>query len=91
MRHCTLFVVATLALAGCATPPSPVDEQFGLALQEAVTQQTVHPQALDPQDAPLGMDGQAVRSGIDRYQKSFETLPATANVFTSGAGAQTAP
>jgi hypothetical protein len=91
MRHCLLFVLAALVLVACASPPlpSPLDEQFGMAVQEAVRRQSVMPEALDPQDAPLGMDGQAVRAGIDRYQKSFDTLPAKASVFSTGSS--TAP
>ena len=94
MRNCFLSAFTALALWGCASAPPPaspletsqLDAQFGTALQEAITQQSVNPLPLETRDAPLGMDGQAARSSIDRYQKSFDSLPATATVFTTGTG-----
>jgi hypothetical protein len=48
--------------------------------------QTSHPVIQDRPEQPTLMDGQAVKSGIDRYQKSFDTPPLTNNVFGAGSG-----
>ena len=73
-------------MTACAIPPevSAVDVQFGNAVSSAIASQTsIAEKTIKP---PVPMDGQAAKSSIDRYQKSFETAPSSANVFTSGSG-----
>jgi hypothetical protein len=73
-------------VSACVTPPevSAVDAQFGNAVSSAVASQTsLTEKTTKP---PVPMDGQAAKSSIDRYQKSFETPPSSVNVFSSGSG-----
>lgn len=75
-----------LLLAGCATGPSRVDQQFGNAVRAAVAAQTVNPEASRNTKAPAGLDGAAAGATMERYEKSFVSPPPPVNVFTIGIG-----
>lgn len=73
-------------LSGCATPPSRIDQQFGSAVRNSMTQQTLNP-AASSETRPLAVtDGQVAKAAIDRYQKSFQAPPAPTNVLNIGLG-----
>jgi hypothetical protein len=79
-----IAVLALVGLQACANHPSKVDDHLGEALRHAVSAQTITPIASDSNERSMQMDGQAAKASIDRYQKSFETAPAAANVFSIG-------
>jgi len=88
--NASMLKICLTALLGlvsaCSTPPevSAVDAQFGTAVSSAIASQTSP--AEKTMKPPVPMDGQAAKASIDKYQKSFETAPTSANVFTSGSG-----
>jgi hypothetical protein len=63
-----IMLLGAAAMAGCATTPN-WDEHFGEASAQAKAAQTRNPGVQHP--APDGMDGQAAKSTIDNYEKSF--------------------
>jgi len=81
-----LSTCAVMALSACSHYPSSIDEQFGQSQRKTLVLQTANP------DAPLSIntlapsDGQSTKAAVDRYQKSFEVLPPTSNVFNIGVG-----
>ena len=87
----TLLLMSVAGLQACASEPSIIDANFGASLRTALQAQIVHPEP-DPK-APARSDGQSAKSAIDRYQRSFDVLPPTTNVFNIGVGngAGTAP
>lgn len=83
-------LLASVALAGCATTKTPyLDQKFGEAVNTAKAQQTINPDASLNTDPVAGLDGQAADAVIDRYHKSYERPPAPTNVFTIGVGTGT--
>lgn len=86
MKYPAMFLLAAVFLGGCVEQPSRLDEEFGSAVTRARAQQVIDPDAPSRQRAPLTVDGQAAKSAVDRYQKSFETPPPPVNVFTIGVG-----
>jgi len=79
-------LLASVAMAGCATKTPYLDEHFGEAVNAAKAQQTINPDASLNTDPVAGVDGQAADAAVDRYHKSFVQPPATTNVFTIGVG-----
>jgi hypothetical protein len=74
-----------LLLAGCGTTATPgYDARFGDAVRQAKALQTLDPEAGRNADPVTGIDGQAGKSAIDRYQESFRTPPQTFDVFNIG-------
>ena len=83
--RCLSIVGLSLALAACDTPPTLVDQHFGMAVQRVQSQQS-------QQKAPVAdTDGAAALSGVTRYQQSFQTPPAPTPIFNIGLGAVSAP
>lgn len=81
-----LALAAALAAAGCSAPRTAVDDRFGQALTGARAAQVVDPEAPSrARTVPRG-DGQAAKSSIDRYQKSFDAPPPPVNVLNIGIG-----
>ena len=74
------------ALLGCANQPTQVDLQFGMASKVAYLGQQAVPDAAHLPAAARTSDGGTMKSAIDRYQKSFETLPLPINIFNIGVG-----
>ncbi|GAB3466497.1 hypothetical protein GCM10027321_32630 [Massilia terrae] len=79
--------LALLALlAGCAATPH-YDQHFGEAVRRARVAMAIH-RGAPSADPAAGIDGQAAREAVTRYQDSFKTPPPVVNVInTSGAGA----
>lgn len=79
-----LLALATLAiLAGCSTMPN-YDARFGDAVRQARLAMTINPNASSNPDPVAGMDGQAAREAIARYQESFKAPPPVVNVINIG-------
>lgn len=89
MRTPILLALAAAALAACAFYPSSVDERFGSAVMGARAQQTVDPGAAARRGPPAGIDGQAAKASVERYEKSFEVPPPPVNVLNIGIGSGT--
>lgn len=79
-------LLASVAMAGCATKTPYLDEHFGEAVNAAKAQQTLNPDASQNTDPVAGVGGQAADAAVDRYHKSFVQPPATTNVFNIGIG-----
>lgn len=84
-----LLTLLVAAASGCSTSPTLVDENFGQAVLRARAQQVVDPDAPSRRREPLGIDGQAAKAAVDRYEKSFENPPAPINVLNIGIGTGT--
>ena len=87
----TTRIIITLCLlglfaAGCAENRYRQEAGFGDSVRAATARQIVDPDASRKAPKPDGMDGAAAKATMDRYQKSFETPPPPANVFTIGVG-----
>ena len=82
-------LLASIAMAGCATKTPYLDDHFGEAVNAAKAQQTINPDASQNTDSVAGVDGQAANAAVDRYHKSFVQPPASTNVFTIGVGGGT--
>ncbi|NIA00042.1 hypothetical protein [Massilia sp. CCM 8734] len=76
-------LAALAALAGCATAPS-YDARFGDAVRQARSAMTIDPQAGAAPGAAGGIDGQAAREAMARYQDSFKTPPPVITVINAG-------
>lgn len=83
-----VFIVLGLAAlaAGCAMQPTATDARFGQALTGARAAQVIDLDAPSRNRPVTGADGQAAKSSIDRYQRSFDAPPAPVNVFNIGIG-----
>lgn len=86
MRTLSLLALAAAVSAGCVAYPSKVDDNFGQAVMRARAQQVIDPDAPMRQRPPAVTDGQAAKSSIDRYQKSFDVPPPPVNVLNIGIG-----
>ncbi|WP_048440731.1 hypothetical protein [Caenimonas sp. SL110] len=86
MRVFILLGAASVLAAGCAVPTTAVDANFGQALIGARAAQVVDPDAPSRARPALRSDGQAAKSAIDRYQKSFDVPPPPVNVLNIGIG-----
>ena len=75
-------------LAACSSltrSNSPmVDGAFGESVRQARARQLVNPEAGRNTDPVAGIDGEAGRSVIDAYHKSFKEPPRTFNVLGIG-------
>ena len=70
-------------LLGCSTTPN-YDARFGDAVRQARIAMTIHPNASANPDPVAGIDGQAAREGLIRYQDSFKAPPPVINVINIG-------
>jgi len=67
----SLFLMGTvLASAGCETPQSALDDDFGNAYRNMVASQIHNPDAarMPPRDPPMTMDGQRGTQVIEAYR-----------------------
>ncbi len=80
------LVVCTALWSGCAYQPTAIDLQFGSTVRAAIQSQTVNPHAPEEPQAVMRSDGQSTKSAIDRYQKSYDLVTPTGNVFNIGVG-----
>lgn len=81
-----LLGCAVLGLSACASSIWTPDAQWGQAVRQAQKVQTIDSDAALRQPAESGTDGAIAKAAIDRYQKSFETLPPPVNVLNIGVG-----
>jgi hypothetical protein len=63
-----------------------MDAQFGHAVLQARSQQTLDAQAASKAGAPMGMDGKTAHSAYEQYQKSYRTPEPQPQAFTIGIG-----
>lgn len=83
----SIFGAALLAnVAGCVSPTPNLDRDFGNAVRTARAQMTINPEASRNADAVNGMDGEASKETIDRYEQSFKAPPPVVNVINIGGG-----
>ncbi|RSZ55434.1 hypothetical protein HF313_04580 [Massilia atriviolacea] len=82
--YAALALLALLILlAGCASAPR-YDARFGDAVRQARSAMTIDPQAGGKAPLPSGIDGQAAREAMARYQDSFKTPPPVVTVINAG-------
>jgi hypothetical protein len=94
-----LATLGALGLSACSTPPTALDQRFGLSVKEAQTRQTLNqppchntpahrcmPHGHHGQAQPPDSDGVTAKAAIELYQKTFETPPPAAPVFNIGIG-----
>jgi len=74
---------ALTMLAGCSTTPN-YDLRFGDAVRQARSAMTINQQASENPDPAAGIDGQAAREAIGRYQDSYKAPPPVVNVINIG-------
>lgn len=79
-------LASTLLLAGCIARTPVLDQHFGEAVNAAKAQQTLNPDASRDRDPVAGLDGQAAKSTIGQYRKSYESPPQPVNIFNIGVG-----
>lgn len=80
------LVVMAAGLAGCASTTPNLDRNFGQAVNQAVAQQTLNPDASLNTDPVAGLDGVAANAAIDNYTKSVQTQPEPATIINIGGG-----
>jgi PBP1b-binding outer membrane lipoprotein LpoB len=88
MRPYFSALIFIIFLSACAQYPSSVDTHFGAATRMAVEKQSVHHENFDEREQ-ASSDAQSAKSAIDRYQKSFDQMPPSTNVFNIGVGSTT--
>lgn len=77
-----------VALSGCSSPPTALEQSLGTHVRQAVAQQTV------PASRPRGAqvtDGVIAAHGIDRYEQSYQRPPAPVSVLNILTGSGSAP
>lgn len=89
--RCLSIVGLSLALAACDTPPTMVEQHFGMAVQRAQAQQSQHSPAPQRSASVPDTDSASALSAMTRYQQSFQSPPAPAPIFNIGLGAVSAP
>ncbi len=72
-------------LTACASTTPVLDANFGNAVRQARSAQTLNPDASANRDPVLGIDGQAAASAQDRYQESFKAPPKTFEIINATA------
>lgn len=71
-------------LSACAATTPALDANFGNAVRQARSAQTLNPNASSNRDPVLGIDGKAAASAQDRYQESFRSPPKTFEIINIG-------
>ena len=89
MRNLSLLAIAAILSAGCVGYPSGVNDRLGQAVRLAQAQQVIDTDAPLRERPSASSDGQAAKSSIDRYQKSFDNPPPPANPLSIGLGGGT--
>ncbi len=74
------------SLGACASSLWTPDARLGQAVRQAQQVQTIDPYAALREPEQTGSDGAVAKAAIDRYQKSYETLPPPVNVLNIGVG-----
>lgn len=71
-------------LVACASTTPVADAEFGKAVRQARTAQTLYPEASKNRDPVLGIDGNAAAVAQQRYIESFQAPPKTFEVINIG-------
>ena len=71
-------------LTACASTTPVLDANFGNAVRQARSAQTLNPDASANRDPVLGIDGQAAAAAQERYQESFKAPPKTFEITNIG-------
>ena len=79
-------VLTAALLTACASTTPVLDANFGNAVRQARSAQTLNPDASANRDPVLGIDGQAAAAAQERYQESFKAPPKTFEVINIGGG-----
>lgn len=74
----------TALLTACAATTPALDANFGNAVRQARSTQTINPNASANRDPVLGIDGRAGAAAQDRYQESFKAPPKTFEIVNIG-------
>lgn len=85
----TITCAALILIGGCSTTPN-YDKRFGESVRQARLAMTINPVASANPDPVTGMDGQAAREAITRYQDTFKVPPPVVNVINIGGAAGSA-
>lgn len=91
-RELTMKMMAVLAMSGvvlsaCMASGTPnYDARFGEAVRQARALQTLNPEAGRQGGLVTGIDAQAGKSALDRYQESFRTPSRSFEVLGIGSG-----
>jgi uncharacterized lipoprotein len=90
MRHTTSItagiataILLVAVLSACTTTPN-YDQRFGDAVRQARLQMTLNPDANKNADPVAGLDGNAAKEGLTRYENTFKTPPPVTNVINIG-------
>ena len=89
--RCLSIVGLSVALAACDTPPTVVDQHFGMAVQRAQAQQSQNSPAPQRTASVPDTDGASALAAVTQYQQSFQTPSAPTPIFNIGLGAISAP
>lgn len=73
-------------LTACAATTPALDANFGNAVRQARSSQTLNPNASANRDPVLGIDGRAGAAAQERYQESFKSPPKTFEITNIGGG-----
>lgn len=79
-----ILVALTAGLTACMPLTPNLDRNFGQAVNQAMAQQTLNPDASLNTDPVAGLDGVAANAAIDNYTKSVQTAPEPARVINIG-------
>jgi hypothetical protein len=83
--HILLVTGGTSLLVGCAHDYT-VEPTFGVSVSQAIQRQTITPGGVGVDGVSPGLDGDAAKATIDRYQKSYTSPERLGNVMTLGVG-----
>ena len=88
MKTLTAFALTLTAsaLSGCAPLTPHLDAHFGEAVNLAIAQQTINPDASRNTDPVAGMGGKAAQAVIDTYHEGLKQPPEPATVINIGGG-----
>ncbi len=81
-----LCVGVCATLGGCLSSTPEWDKNFGNAVTQIRTMQTLNPTASENNDPVAGIDGAAAVAAQTAYGKSFTAPAPPTNVFTIGVG-----
>jgi len=84
--RCAVLACVVGALSACASSLWDADVAFGQTVRQARQTQFMNPQAPSALPQVEGTDSGVAKAAVDRYQKSFETLPPAVNVLNIGVG-----
>ena len=68
-----LSLMLMLLTACVASPPTRLDAKFGEALEMAIAQQIMYPDASLNTEPVMGIDGLAADAGFDNYRRNWRS------------------